>query len=428
VILSWDKSHPWSKDFEGRGAELVARYRTGGREVSERLVAGVSDRADRRLTFALPEGVRGRAEGPVCLFVQVAGRRVLPVRRSARANADTAGFRYPAWDARVRARTESDVARERVAAAERALAVADGNLSRQLRAASERRWTTLAACDAPAVRAPRPLVKPYSVVSPDEQDDVARRVCVHRTHVTGQGLTNGTFHTTVRARLTALARERDRSQVQQMLLATFFRGADVFEVAGRLFDQLKASGRADAAFIRDREPQAIAFLRDWQRWQPTLARYAPHVGAPDEEIGWPSTAAHLRLRLGADWLRERFGADAVWALEGVEPPTLAEGQAIVGAALDAYNGCVADTRSQLATNYDEWQELVASEPARVAAERDFLVRDCRAGVTRLEELQRERARFEAQLHEAREALARAVRPLPPLPGRAVSLNFEACTP
>lgn len=429
LTLSWDKSHPWSKDMDGRGAELVARYRTaGGREVSERLAAGQADREDRRLTFTLPDGVRSRVEGPVCLFLQVAGRRVLPVRRSDRANADTGGFRYPAWDARVLARAEADVAREGLAAAERALAIADGNLSRQRTAAAERHWTTLEACDAPSVRAAGPPVKPYSVVEPGAQDDIARRVCVHRTYVTSQGLTNSAFHTRVQARLAELARQRDRSQAQELLLEAFFAGVDVFEVAGRLFDRLKASGHADAAFLRDREPQAVAFLLDWQRWQPTLARYAPHLGRPGEKIGWPSTAAHLRLRLAAPWLRETFGADAVWALAGVEPPTFDEAQAIVGAALDAYHGCVADTRSQLATNYEAWQTLVASEPARAATEREFLIRDCRAGVTRLTELLRELARFEAQLLEARAAAARADRPLPPLAARAVVLNAEACTP
>jgi len=266
--------------------------------------------------------------------------------------------------------------------------------------------------------------RPYGVVNPEAQAETARHVCVLRAW-------NGRFRGVSVVPANALAglyQQRAepgaRAAAVSRLQNGLFSRVDVAEAVEQL-KRLMESSQADPQFLQSRVQEADAFLRDWNRWTPAAATYLPQVGSASESIGWPSSAALMRLRHWRDALVAHMGAPAEWALAELEPPTARDTQGLIGAALDAYTGCVADAAIQLKVNHEQWEQTVRSQEPRAAAERGFLVRECRQGVARRDELLAERVRFEEQLAEEERAL-QSRRPAPELPTSSIELNSARC--
>jgi hypothetical protein len=423
ISLSWDKQHPWDQVLTARGAELIAKYRVeSGREVTESLArTAVRSPGERMLRFTLPAGVNANLRGSICLFIQLADRRILPIRRATKQDNDTAGFRYDAWEEQARRRVDAGAAERRVAEARRALDVSTAELANQQAAISARGLGTNESCDGLVGPAAEIGPTPYDIVPPAQQDDVARRVCVRRVWV-GRAIYQN-FIEEGTQRLAPMAVSRDLDAAREQLKSPYARVFMIPEVAGPLLAELRDSMGADHPSVRAHEEQAARFLRDWMRYASTVGQYQPQAGSPTDYLRWPSTAAEAAFRLyGADLARLLH---AEWAMVNVPAATATEKEGVVGAALSAYDGCVEDAVKQLRTKYDSWRASQASAPQRATAAREFLVRECRQDITRLAKLKAEQAALEDQLAREQQLL-RDKTTSTSLPARPQALNGAAC--
>jgi hypothetical protein len=428
ISLKWDKSHPWDATLM-RGAELMAKYFVDGRrEVTESLGRGAARNGEQRtLRFTLPESVRANPVGPVCLFVQLPDRRALPIRRANNQNADTVGFRYAAWERQIRQAGDARAAQERVASAERALATSTRAVAGKQASLAERGWSGPASCDQIATPSAVLGPKPFDVVAPADQDDASRRVCVNR--VANGYLVNQDFISETLPKLVAnYAQARDSDRVRSLLSEVYssaFAGPAGATPASLLEAITKRLG-ADNATVKARATQTAQFIGDWAKWIPTLKNdYRPELGSPNDDLGWPSTAAASAFQLFGPELASQLKVE--WAMEGVPAGTVRDLESFLGSALDAYSGCVDDAAKQLKTKYDNWDALRSNAPQRAASAREFLVRECRQEVGAFDAMKAEQATLQQQLVREQQVLTSANIPVP-LAGRPQDLNFVSCSP
>jgi hypothetical protein len=424
ILLSWDKNHPWDQMLGAQGAELMATYFTGNREVSESLGRAAAAKGDARtLRFTLPENVRATVSGPICLFLQAPNRRALPVRRASAGDADTVGFRYEAWERSIRQVSDVALARSRVADATRSLDTATRRVASKQSSMAQRGWSDQASCQ--QVAAPSSVLgpKPFDVIEPAGQQDAARRVCINRV-VTGF-IVNQIYIEDLPKSLADLAAaknvERARAKISAVYSSAFAGPAEVNprELVGAIAQRLGA----DNATLKARQPQIATFDRDWMKWAGTLKDYTPPLGTPDDDLGWVSTARESAFRLFGPDLAKKLNAS--WAMEDVPAGTIRDLESFLGSALDAYGGCVDDAAKQLATKYENYQALRSTAPQRAEAARDFLVRECRQEVSDFEKMKADRKIIEDELARDQQALARASTPAP-LATSPVVLNAISC--
>jgi hypothetical protein len=424
VSLSWNKDHPWDKVLGSGGAQLIARYRGDGRgDTTEVMsVATGGDRTDRTFRFTLPNDLRSRPLGPICLLIQLPGRKVLPVRRASKEDADTAGFRYEAWERQVRQRSDQLAAERRVAQAEQALTIAAQNVARQETVVSGRGWSDRESCNnAAAPTAADTALQPYDVVAPSDQDDIARRVCVYRVW-NGRVATERYVANRLETQVAKLAAARDQQQALELLMGVFGDAFVLPDVAGPLLEELIQTG--EAGDLAARMAQAAEFRRDWERLSPSMAGYQPHLGKANDMLGMPSTGGQVAFRVFGIPLARRIKAE--WAVEGLPAASATDKAGVVGIALDAYFGCLDDGRKQLKIKWDNWQALKASAPRRAAATQDFFVRECQQEVDRLQKVKAERATMEGQLAREQQALRELRAKDATLPTKPQLLNQTSC--
>ena len=421
ILLSWDKHHPWDAALTMQGAILLAKYRVDARrEVTETLAKGVVlPNQDRTIRFRLPDGVQASPAGPVCLLIQLPDRRLLPIRRADRKGDDTVGFRYQPWEQQIREQSQSRAAETAVTAAQNALKISEQSIANQQASITRRGWSTMAACDNVSAPAPTAAARPFDVVAPQEQDDVARRVCVRRTWYG-----NELVKQIVPNALKRLASARDAAKARDSLseLAFPFTGLGGADIPDLLQQLASVLGNTNGTVIARRQ-QIQAFLRDWNRWSDGAKAYAPQLGADDDYLRWPSTAGEIAFRIFGPALAKLINAD--WLTTGTPQATQQDFEAYLGASLDAYAGCVSDGNKQLKIKYDNWQKEQQAAPQFTAAERDFLVRECKQEVGLLDKLKAEHDTLQSQLTRAQQALATATTAAP-LPTKALSLNSSAC--
>jgi hypothetical protein len=424
ISLAWDKNHPWDQLLGAQGAELMATYFAGNREVAESLGRAAAAKADQRtLRFTLPEMLRNTVGGPVCLFVQAPNRRALPVRRAASNDADTVGFRYEAWERQIRQASDLRTARDLVADATRSLDAATKRVASKQSTMAQRGWTDSASCE--QVAAPSALLgpKPFDIIEPAGQDDAARRVCINK--VVNGFVVNQGYIEDLPKRLADVAASKNVERARGMISAVYssaFAGpadANPRALVGAIAQRLGP----DNATFKARQPQLALFDRDWMKWVGTLKDYAPPLGTPDDDLGWPSTATESAFRLFGPDLATKLNAG--WAMQDVPAATTRDLESFLGSALDAYGGCVDDSLKQLSTKYQNWEALRSTAPQRAAAARDFLVRECRQEVGDLEKMKADRKTIEDALARDQQALARASAPAP-LATSPIVLNAVSC--
>jgi hypothetical protein len=426
ISLAWDKQHPWDAVLTAAGAELVAKYQVEGRrEVSESLGRATIRPGDSRtVRFALPDTVRANPIGPVCLFVQLPDRRVLPIRRANAKLADTVGFRYDAWDRQMRRRTQARAAEQTLVAAQRALAVSTQSVANQEASVKSRGWSTLDACTTIAAPANLASAKPFDAVAPPEQDEAARRVCVRQVWLANDLITNY-VQNILPERFANDGNSRDVEVARSRMTATFSAafvgtGGDVAELLKAIVDRLGGENPT----VNARMEQLREFIRDWSRFAETSEDYRPQFGKADTYLSWPSTAGEVAFRIFGPALAKAF--NVTWAMEGVPAATTRDLESFLGASLDAYAGCLEDGRKQLSTKWDNWQAEQSRAPQFATSARDFLVRECRQEVGLIDKLKAERVAIEAQLAKAKQAMTVASTP-PALASKPEVLNQISCS-
>ena len=427
LTLGWDRNHPWAADLGGRGATLVAKYRLTSRQETLEVLTAPSRSAGkdgRQLRFSLPDALRGDPAGPVCLFFQMPGRRVLPLRRADKHDADTSGFRYEPWERAARQRSSARIAQQRVASAERSLERANKNMRNQEQAASSRGWQSVESCQ--SVPTPNFTLgeRPRQVVPPAEHDGESRRLCVYRALI-GNRLRLESAPEALGEDISPLKAARAAEKIRARLSGYFgsaFQGIDTDPVTF-IQDLANALGRENAT-VRARSDEMLAFVDDVGRHGAFPPGYQPRLPNYSNTLGWPSSAGEAVFRLYGKALAHLLDLD--WAVEGLDGNSR-DRETVLGAVLDAYSGCVEDARKQFARNWTTWTGLRASASARAEMAKDFLVRECRQEMQTLESVRADRDRFQQQL-SAEQAALKLASVVPPVAGRAQNLNTSSCAP
>jgi hypothetical protein len=421
ISLEWASSHPWNALLTASGAQLVAVYHVDGRrEIREAIARG--DRVpgeDRMLQFQLPETLKNAPVGSVCLLVEAPNRRTLPIRRASDSDRDTGGFRYKEWEQQVRSTSEAQEIRVRVATGERVLATSATAISQREASLAERGWDNPQACETISVPRSGPPLRPVDVIDLSEQADAARQLCVYRVrrNYSRAIKIEGILGKAVAGVSKAEARE---------YLSEPFRNAFGGPVGISPDDLLKQAtellGTANET-VKARAPQIQEFLGEWSRWATGGSDYQPPLAG--EELGWQQSAREAALRLFGPALAKQLGAEE--AMQGVARASQSDLEAVLGASLDAYAGCVDDSRKQLKLKLDAWEALRAAAPERAAATRDFFVRECRQQFLELGEVKKQASMVQESLDRDRTALAATTAPKSRLPSKKQNMNSSACT-
>lgn len=428
VYLRWHRRHPWAGELPS-AAQLVANYATnGGRAVAE-VIGTPEDAGEERLRrFQLPQTLRDFPAGPVCLTLRLRDGRLVPVRAPSGDGADTVGFRYAAWEEPIVRETRVQVAQRRLADAEIALAVGARNLEQQRAVAASRGWQDFAGCDAIAPSARGGVVKPYDVVEPARHDAVARQVCVRRIWNARLYAFSDADKLEREGKTLGEAEKRSRRNAASVMFSeTFGLAAWVPESLGVLAE-LPPALAADPV-VQARRAQAAEFLEDWRRLVDDIASYRPHLGREGEPLAWASEAAEVAEAALGRWLLDKIGGEWIKS-----PPAATREQqlAFIGVSMDTYFGCLEDSVKQLAIKAEAWRREVESAPAREAAAREFLVRECRAGVELLRKVEAEHAALVEQLDREQANFAAVAESadaeLPAGDRREQVLNFSTCGP
>jgi hypothetical protein len=425
VALKWDKDHPWDKQLASSGAELFAEYRSATRGVvAESLGRAATKGNDREFRFTLPESVRSIPASQICLYIQPLGNRtLLPVRR-ANQGTDTARFRYEPWERMVRAKADAVAAEARLASARAEADVAARRVQAQEAALAKRGWSAPNACQNITVSASQVPPRPYDVVNPDQQDEMARRVCVHRIWH-GRQITQK-FLESLREKLAQPEAAKNPARARAQLQGTYGDAFIVPEAAGPLLEQLRKMVGADDAALKPRVAQAAEFLRDWNRLSATIATYEPHLGTPTDVLVWPSPVSAVALRVLGPGLAAQLNAE--WAIQGEPQPTVRDFAGVIGASLDAYFDCVKDGARQLAVKYTAWDGL-QKQLASGARERElaqFLTRECQQETGTRDTLKAATDSLQAEVARLQAAQAQIASAAGPLPQRAQVLNAVTC--
>lgn len=420
LVLAWVPEHAWDAQLTQRGVTLYAEYRTASQGlVSERIASG-RGAGQRVIRLGLPETLRSTPTGPVCLVLQLDGQStLLPVRR-AQAGQDAVRMRHASWEAGLAERTDRRVLQQQA----QSLAAQVGEGEQQLaalRAQAERQRSVLArggAATADACASLRaaglPTQTPYDVLPLAQHDDTARRVCVHRVR-------NGTD------RLES-ARARHSHEVAVVMAIDRRREPQVMPTVVEGF--LRQSAPATDAAMTSRRDEGAQFARDWQRWRPHTGKdYLPHAGAPEDRLELTAAAADLNAR----FLLQQLAGSTVSFADGTRGMTPRDQLALVGGMLDAYGGCVADVRKQLATKLEAWATLQRDGPQRERLRNEFVVNQCRADHQALKALDDRIAALEADIARARseaasrsDAAARVTVATPASPTAPIDLNSATC--
>lgn len=417
VLLEWSKKHPWSLEMASRGAALVAEYVTGGRGLVSEVLRTAPGRAnpkdDRALRFRLPEKIASPPQGPVCLFIQLPNRKVLPVRKANNRGDDTSRFRFEAWETVAAQRAAVESLKVRIAAAEAALAVKQKDVETQQSIIAKGGWKGADACAAITGPVSSEVRRPYDAVDPREQDAIARKVCIHRVWFGEQFLD--------RKRSAGEKGDQKSAQTYVSAAASVVRSPAVLDA---IVSMLKEKVTEPDESLRARFAQAAAYTADWQRWEPAMSAYSrPHFGESFDTLDLQSTAQDAAKRL----LHPQLAKEVQLPPEkDLAPPRPTDAAGYLGGSLEAYFRCVQDGKKQLATKYESWTALRAKTPELQAMAQADMMRACQREFGVLDRLTREVKALEEKLGRDRQALAAAEKASAPGSGKSQVLNGAAC--
>jgi hypothetical protein len=376
ITFKWSKKHPWDAVLVANGVALFGEYRASkgaGLECLQANAPGTTPplgrapavgvcyagnavlrKEDRTIVFRLPATLTAEPLGPVCLQLRLPDGRLLPVRQASKTGEDTARFHVEEWSRQVTDRSKAARLDGRRAELQAGIATQAREITEQESSNQSKGWTSVAACSTQTggtveiARSGRPIAPP------NEQDAVARQVCVARV-LTGVEYVNAV------------------------------------KPPGPMVARLDAVDEGlRAKWLQLRGDQLLQFLQDWNKYAPTIAAYKgkhatlPHFGTYNDRIPIQSLA-QLSLALIEQAEKSKTAPD----------PQNVFGYA--GATAEAYNRCVTDGKEQLALNYTQSIELSAAVEALPDRLRQQAVQACQAGVARLTTMRGRLAGFEKEL-------------------------------
>jgi hypothetical protein len=385
IVLKWSKKHPWDADLVARGAALYAEYRTTSDVVgTECLQAGrpgaggpiarrggapaacftgnaVVRREDRTIYFKLPDLLTAQPTGPVCLVLRLPDNRVLPVRRANRQGDDTVRFQIEEWATAAAGRRRAQDLEQRRQQLTAGISEQLAAVAQQEHANTARGWESEPACQAITATSIAIQGSGRPVAPPDEQEDVARQVCVARV---------------------AAGRAEDAEVSSPDDILKY-----LAQVPGDLRDR----------WLSVRGPQVQRFIEDWTRYRGRIERYVtnhpvPHFGTYRDRVAIQSLAydAYVKIRTAKP-------------SDPPLDPALLLGY--LGSKVQAYERCVTDGKRQLDLNYREAVSLKATLEAMPERLRSQEVRSCQSSVARLSTMRAKTAALEEDLARVDRELA-----------------------
>lgn len=409
ISLDWDPLHAWHPQLSRGGAELVAEYEVPGQGLVREVLGAVRPGRPHGLDFRLPEVLTGTPQGAVCLYVQIPGiRALLPVRKAA-AGQDTARFRYHEWDSQVTARSEARYLSADAGTLAQQSQQLNALLERRQRVLAERGLADAASCVGLPASAASSAPVPIGVVSTEQQDAVARQVCIHRVGVSRRLL---------EARLSSTPADK-RADLFRRFGSLALNVPEAAEILVRMHPG--AEEVAPAALLA-RQQQARSVGEDWRRFAPSVGRdYWPPFGHQNDYL----EAIGESHEANSYMLIQRYGQGAGVPLPG-QAPSARDQFGALGAMMDAYLGCVEDGKRQLRAAADAWAALQSNVPQRELRVRDHFVAECRREFEQLETVREDARRLESELRRVRALLEAQGTPRFSLPTQRQSLNGSRC--
>lgn len=410
IILDWDPKHPWNADIS-RGTMLIAEYKTRTQGVVlQKLATGKQVSSNvQSMRFILPAELTVPPTGPVCMFIQLANNRVLPVRKGGDGHADTSRFRDQAWDANAAARSSDSQQREALAAYDAALQQATRSIDLQRQEITRKHHTSPADCDSIAVPS-FSSERPFDVLAPADIPSAARRACITRVVRAADALADD---------LKGVQNEKDSKTILEFHLTHSVMPP---VVADGLMKLLPPASRTAQPV---RESELAAFVKDWnQFFRAPDPKDHTMLGDEADELDLQSVSTIVGSSV-FDVMAALLEHKPITQgqLKGVNPREMA---GFAGAELEAYSRCVVDSQKQLQSKAETWQENQRRAPELRESAHRQLVAECRQDFTRLDTLIAQQKTAQERLNAAR-GTARSTTPEVRPGASSIILNDVACS-
>ena len=402
ITLRWSKKHVWDAELVRGGVSLYAEYkaangvgldclqrgkgtppnRSRGANTSQPRGCSTTIRPsageERIIRFELPDELLAAPLSQVCLQLRTQNGKLLPIRQPGKEGNDATNFQYAEWSTLAAAHLERSKQEVLIGEIERAVKKQAEALASQEKSNQSKGWVSLGSCENVPRTSASIIASGRPIAAPEEQDGVARRLCVLRF--------------------------LNRKEPESL--------RDLFNL--ETWTQLGVNAGDRKKWETYRGNEHATFLRDYRKYAPGI-QYQPYFGAPDDKLPLQSLTVQVRQRLEE-------------ARKSGSKLSSKDMLGYVGGILEAYHRCVSDGKRQLELNYEKAQTLkkgIDKLPDLIEKVREETIQECKMEVTKLNSMQNRLAELEAQLRSAREVLSA---PLPPAPN-AVNreLNFAYCS-
>ncbi len=349
ISLTWDKKHPMAKQLQQDSyIRLRADYRYQGKPLSE-VLAAASGNLGHKVVFVLPNQLKAGyvPDSEVCLYIQLSNRQipVLPVRTVSATHIDTGGFRYPIWEQMLKENMQRVKLEQMRPKLEYELQSIQTQLSDSEQNLREQGVRKIEDCSQFHLQQTK-MERPSDVVDRERHDGVTRKICINKAKNIIEPLAKNNLN------------------ILEFIVAT----------------------RENVEALPLHREQAKIFIQDWNKWRSNISvEYQPEVDAADALLPFSESSFSFLLKS----VELSINSSVV--------------NTIVDTILDAYDGCIEDTRKQLMTKLNAWNKRMQSKPERDQAYIEYVIQQCRQEIAknekrknRIRELQKEIGVYQTQ--------------------------------
>ena len=345
----------------------------------------------RFLHFHLPDSLTAAPQSAVCLYFQLPNQKVLPVRKAGPQVTDTIRMRYDAWEKTAAGNAQQKSYDVQTAALKRALEAKNAELEADEKVLRDRGWQSVDACQNIAVPKFGGGERPFDVVDPAQQEEVARRICVSRIKWASEWLDED-----IKGEDPTKKKAEYQKQVLEKVVLNPEQLTAVLHAAGQ---------KLEGPEFRQRSEQLREFRTDWARWAADAASYRPQLGTRGR-IDYTELQSFLIESCDTDpeacdrlayLIASSSGHAALFSRQPSANNSMVLGY--VGGALEAYSRCVVDDQKELKTKYDAWTQLQSESPMLQQEARKELLVSCQRQFATVERARADKASLEGQLQQ-----------------------------
>lgn len=409
IKFSWDKKHPFAKEYAQGTMSLIAEYQevtlNGKTKPVRQIIARSYQRRqsiENPRIFTLPNKLSSMSNSEnICLYLSI-NRRPIPIRASSAS--DTARFSYPQWQQLVVTNTKNQIINSELSTATNNLRYAEQQLETKQRQFQHHindfnqqlqqenlvqnvNIQNSSQCASLRIAGSN-LVKPHDVVEQENITTTANKVCTHRAKV---------------------GMEKGYANVISVLPYSFLKAAK---------QPVKTS---DMTPIRKKQYQA--FRSTFIKYYDTIGKnssYQPELGKKSDSISISSYSKDLQMKAYKYLTGDK-------RLNDKENEIITK---IVSVELEAFGTCVVEGEKQLTTKLLAWQNKVKSTPSRDTAKESFLRKKCQAlfkeNEVVLNQLSQEKQKATSDLERTKKLIAQGNSTMQ-LPPQDTVLNQNSCS-